>query len=61
VTKATLSELDVSKIVHNHKIRHDINFDPELHFRPNLDGHTEGKGSKKRQVVALLLTVQEIE
>ncbi|KAJ4306701.1 Protein SOSEKI 1 [Collariella sp. IMI 366227] len=45
VTKATLSELDVQKIVHNPKLRHDINFDPELHFRPNLDGD---KGRKKQ-------------
>ena len=46
VTKHTLSELDVSKIIHNPKLRHDINFDPELHFRPNLDGE---KGRKKQQ------------
>lgn len=45
VTKATLSELDVTKIIHNPKLRHDINFDPELHFRPNLDGE---KGRKKQ-------------
>ncbi|KAH6656228.1 T-complex protein 11 [Truncatella angustata] len=45
VTKATLSELDVNKIVHNPKLRHDINFDPELHFRPNLDGE---KGRRKQ-------------
>ena len=45
VTKSTLSELDVSKIIHNPKLRHDINFDPELHFRPNLDGE---KGRKKQ-------------
>lgn len=44
VTKGTLSELDVTKIVNNPKLRHDINFDPELHFRPNLDGE---KGRKK--------------
>ncbi|KAK3944531.1 protein SOK1 [Diplogelasinospora grovesii] len=44
VTKATLSELDVHKIIHNPKLRHDINFDPELHYRPNLDGE---KGKKK--------------
>jgi hypothetical protein len=37
--------LDVSKIIHNPKLRHDINFDPELHFRPNLDGE---KGRKKQ-------------
>ncbi|KAG0652105.1 sok1 [Hyphodiscus hymeniophilus] len=46
VTKTTLSELDVNKIVHNPKLRHDINFDPDLHFRPNLDGE---KGRKKKQ------------
>lgn len=46
VTKNTLSELDVHKIVHNPKLRHDINFDPELHFRPNLDGE---KGRRKTQ------------
>lgn len=46
VTKATLSELDVNKIVHNPKLRHDINFDPDLHFRPNLDGD---KGRRKAQ------------
>jgi hypothetical protein len=46
VTKGTLSELDVNKIVNNPKLRHDINFDPDLHFRPNLDGE---KGKKKTQ------------
>lgn len=45
VTKATLSELDVMKIVHNPKLRHDINFDPDLHFRPNMDGE---KGKRKQ-------------
>jgi hypothetical protein len=46
VTKQTLSELDVTKIVQNPKLRHDINFDPELHFRPNLDGE---KGRRKQE------------
>ena len=46
VTKLTLSELDVTKIIHNPKLRHDINFDPELHFRPNLDGE---KGRRKQE------------
>ncbi|KAL2020750.1 hypothetical protein VTK56DRAFT_7948 [Thermocarpiscus australiensis] len=46
VTKTTLSELDVAKIVHNPRLRHDINFDPELHFRPNLDGE---KGKRKQE------------
>jgi hypothetical protein len=43
VTKAKLSELDVNKIVNNPKLRHDINFDPDLHFRPNLDGEKKRK------------------
>ncbi|CAK7564477.1 MAG: Protein SOSEKI 1 [Sporothrix epigloea] len=45
VTKATLSELDINKIIHNPKLRHDINYDPELHFRPNLDGE---RGRRKQ-------------
>ena len=50
VTKGTLSELDVTKIIHNPKLRHDINFDPELHFRPNTDGE---KGRRKQQKAGL--------
>ena len=46
VTKLTLSELDVNRIIHSPKLRHDINFDPALHFRPNLDGE---KGRRKKQ------------
>jgi hypothetical protein len=46
VTKETLSELDVPRIVFNPKLRHDVNFDPDLHFRPNLDGE---KGRRKAQ------------
>lgn len=46
ITKHTLSELDVTKIVYNSKLRHDINFDPELHFRPNLEGD---RGKKKQE------------
>ncbi|TAQ91489.1 hypothetical protein B7494_g264 [Chlorociboria aeruginascens] len=46
VTKNTLSELDVNKIVNNPKLRSDISFDPDLHFRPNLDGE---KGRRKTQ------------
>lgn len=46
ITRATLSELDVGKIIHNPKLRHDINYDPELHFRPNVDGE---KGARKTE------------
>ncbi|EPE25308.1 TPR-like protein [Glarea lozoyensis ATCC 20868] len=47
VTKASLSELDIDKIVHNPRLRHDINFDPDLHFRPNLDGEKERRKTQK--------------
>jgi hypothetical protein len=45
VTARTLSELDIQQIVNNPKLRHDVGFDPNLHFRPNLDGE---KGRRKR-------------
>ena len=38
ITHESLSELDIARIVNNPKLRHDVNFDKELHFRPNLDG-----------------------
>lgn len=44
VTKSSLGELEVSKIINNPKLRHDINYDPELHFRPNVEGD---KGRRK--------------
>ncbi|KAI9828581.1 MAG: hypothetical protein M1819_006573 [Sarea resinae] len=50
VTRDSLSELDIVKIINNTKLRHDINFDRELHFRPNLDGD---KGRRKMQLAEL--------
>jgi T-complex protein 11 len=47
VTKATLSELDIPRIVNNPKLRHDVNFDPDLHFRPNLDGESGRNKAQK--------------
>jgi hypothetical protein len=46
VTKQSLSELDMQSIITNIKLRHDVNFDRDLSFRPNLDGV---KGQKKEQ------------
>ncbi|AET40068.1 Sok1p Ecym_5307 [Eremothecium cymbalariae DBVPG len=42
-----LREIDLSEIVKNPQLRHDIVFDPLLQFRPNLDGE---RGIKKRQI-----------
>ncbi|KAF2636000.1 hypothetical protein P280DRAFT_410479 [Massarina eburnea CBS 473.64] len=46
VTKQSLSELDIQNIIQNIKLRHDVNFDKGLSFRPNLDGP---KGQEKRR------------
>ena len=46
VTAKSLSELDIPQIVNNPKLRHDVGFDSNLHFRPNLDGE---KGRRKKQ------------
>ncbi|KAF2794653.1 Tcp11-domain-containing protein [Melanomma pulvis-pyrius CBS 109.77] len=44
ITKQSLSELDIQNIITNIKLRHDVNFDRDLSFRPNLDG---AKGQEK--------------
>ncbi|CAI6338219.1 unnamed protein product [Periconia digitata] len=46
VTKQSLGELDIQNIITNIKLRHDVNFDKDLSFRPNLDGP---KGQEKRR------------
>ena len=38
VTARTLQELEIKRIINNPKLRHDVNFDPHLYFRPNTDG-----------------------
>jgi len=47
VTKRSLSELDMHSVITNIKLRHDVNFDQDLSFRPNLDGV---KGQEKTRV-----------
>ncbi|KAL1302632.1 hypothetical protein AAFC00_003003 [Neodothiora populina] len=76
ITQDSLAELEVTRIVSNPKLRHDVNFDRELHFRPNLDG-SRGKHKIKtadeywkalmaelelyRAIGGLLLTCQDEE
>ncbi|CCE64276.1 hypothetical protein TPHA_0H00660 [Tetrapisispora phaffii CBS 4417] len=45
-----LKELEVNEIIKNAQLRHDIVFDPNLQFRPNLDGNI---GVKKRELSQL--------
>lgn len=44
VTPESLAELDTLRMVNNPRLRYDINFDRDIHFRPNLDG---SKGRNK--------------
>ncbi|KAF2692160.1 hypothetical protein K458DRAFT_285704 [Lentithecium fluviatile CBS 122367] len=46
VTKQSLGELDIQSIINNIKLRHDVNFDANLSFRPNMDGP---KGQQKQR------------
>lgn len=48
VNTLSLREIDLHEILKNPQLRHDILFDPQLQFRPNLDGE---RGKRKRQVV----------
>ncbi|KAI9217465.1 T-complex protein 11-domain-containing protein [Blastocladiella britannica] len=44
ITRHTLRELDVTEILANAQLRHDLIFDPDMQFRPNLDG---GRGTAR--------------
>ncbi|KAL2013818.1 hypothetical protein VTN00DRAFT_1343 [Thermoascus crustaceus] len=58
VTKRTLSELDLPRIMTNINLRMDANFDRDLHFKPDLDGE---KGRKKRKEAAEYWEAMAIE
>jgi len=58
ITKQSLSELDISAILLNSKLRHDVNFDRELHFRPNLDGSRGRAKTKARKEYISALTAE---
>ena len=60
ITRSSLSELDIGSIVNNCNLRHDINFDRELHFRPNLDG-ARGTMKRKAQAAYWSALVAELE
>ena len=50
ITKQSLSELDIHNIIGNIKLRHDVSFDRDLSFRPNLDGvkgHEKAKSAQR--------------
>ena len=58
ITMESLSELDIRRIAGNVKLRHDLNFELELHFRPNLDGD---RGVKKQEIQKGYWSAVEVE
>lgn len=58
ISAFTLAELECKQITSNPRLRHDVNFDRELHFRPNLDG---SRGQEKLQVAQQYWNVLESE
>ncbi|RPA95581.1 Tcp11-domain-containing protein [Choiromyces venosus 120613-1] len=60
VTLNTLRELDLHEIYRNPKLRHDVVFDSQLHFRPNLDG-TRGRRKKEMADMYWQIVLRECE
>ena len=58
VTAMSLTELDLQRIMNNTKLRADINFDGDLHFRPNLDGPKGWKKCREAKEYWKALTVE---
>lgn len=54
----SLKEVDLHEILKNPQLRHDILFDPQLQFRPNLDGE---RGRRKKTVIERYWTEVENE
>ncbi len=44
ITKATLSEIDLDSLFTNLLLRHDLNFDPKIQYRPTIRGIKDGSG-----------------
>ena len=58
ITKASLGELDLIRIINDAKLRHDLNFDREVVFRPNYDGR---RGEEKKALARLYWDALTIE
>jgi hypothetical protein len=58
ITKQSLSELDIRHIISNVKLRLDLNFDREIHYRPILHGD---RGLKKQQIQDAYWSAVEVE
>ncbi|KAI9893340.1 MAG: hypothetical protein M1814_000470 [Vezdaea aestivalis] len=57
ITLSILAELDLGRIMQNHQLRHDVNFDLNLHFRPNNDRE---KGDDKVKKIKCFWQITEV-
>ena len=58
VTIDSLSELDIERILSDPKLRHDLNFDQDVSFRPNYDGE---RGMRKKALARQYWAVLAVE
>ena len=58
VTKASLSELDITRILGDCRLRHDLYFERDVAFRPNYDGE---RGRRKKEVAKEYWTALAVE
>ena len=58
ITQQSLSELDIPRIIQNASLRHDLNFEPEVSFRPN---HHGPQGQKKLRDAGIYWEALSIE
>lgn len=58
VTKTSLSELDIARILSDARLRHDLNFEKDVAFRPNYDGE---RGRRKKAVAKEYWAVLAVE
>lgn len=58
ISANTLAELECRQITSNPRLRHDVNFDRELHFRPNTDGT---RGQEKLALAQKFWVAVELE
>ena len=58
VTKASLSELDITRILNDSRLRHDLNFERDVAFRPNYDGE---RGKRKKALAKDYWTALTVE
>ena len=58
ITQESLSELDIERIIHNPRMRYDLNFDKEARFRPGYD-NPDGKVKRgKSQAYWMALSIE---